>query len=190
MSGNNWQTNINVANVAARNVGGSFVEPATGAYKVKITGTEMYEKEGRQSVKFQTQIVGGDFDGTETRLFIGLDLTKVGNQRSWKTAMLSCGYTADQIDIGDITIGSDSFDGREAFIYYKAKDPNDATSQSDRQFITPQQFATLTGASETPAKAAPAKAATVAKPAAAPAMNVAAPKPTGNAASIRNLLGK
>lgn len=190
MSGNTWQTSINVANVAARNVGGGFAEPATGAYKVKITGTEMYEKEGRQSVKFQTQIVGGDFDGSETRLFIGLDLTKVGNQRSWKTAMLSCGYTADQIDVGDVTIGTDTFDGKEAFIYYKARDPNDATSQSDRQFITPQQYATLTGASESPVKAAPvAKAGLGAKPV-APAMNVTAPKPTGNAASIRNLLGK
>lgn len=186
---NQWNASINVANVAARNVGGGYAEPVTGPYKVKIVSTEMYEKEGRQSVKFQTQIVGGDYDGTETRLFIGLDLSKVGNQRSWKTAMLSCGYTADQIDVGDITIGADSFDGKEAFIYYKAKDANEATSQSDRQFITPQQFATLTGATEAPAPVAKAKiGAPAAK--AAPTMNVtSAPKPSGNAASIRSMLG-
>ncbi len=190
---NQWNASINVANVAARNVGGGYAEPVTGAYKVKIVSTEMYEKEGRQSVKFQTSIVGGDYDGTETRLFIGLDLSKVGNQRSWKTAMLSCGYTADQIDVGDITIGADSFDGKEACIYYKAKDPNDATSQSDRQFITPQQFATLTGATEAPAAPAASAKAKLGAPAAkaAPAMNVtSAPKPSGNAASIRNMLGK
>jgi hypothetical protein len=191
---NQWNASINVANVAARNVGGGYAEPETGPYKVKIVSTEMYEKEGRQSVKFQTAIVGGDFEGTETRLFIGLDLTKVGNQRSWKTAMLSCGYTAEQVDVGDIQIGADTFDGKEAYIYYKARDPNDATSQSDRQFITPQQFATLTGATAAPVAAASAKGkigAPAAKPAAAPAMNVTStPKPSGNAASIRNMLGK
>lgn len=187
----NWQTNINVANVAARNVGGTFVEPPTGAYKVKITGTEMYEKEGRQSVKFQTVISEGEHAGIETRLFIGLDLTKVGNQRSWKTALLSCGYTAEQVDVGDIDISSDTFDGKSAYIYYKAKDANDATSQSDRQFITPDHFAKLATASA-PAASAPALAAPapLAAKAAVPAMNVAPPQPKGGSSALRSMLGK
>lgn len=184
-----WNASINVANVAARNVGGGYAEPETGAYKVKITGTELHEKEGRQSVKFQTQIMGGSFDGSETRIYIGLDLAKVGNQRSWKTALLSCGYDASQIDVGDLSISADTFDGKEAFIYYKAKDPNDSTSQPDKQFITPQQYATLTGATAAPAApAASAKAKLGAT--SAPSMTVTTPQPKGGAASIRNMLGK
>lgn len=191
----NWSANINVASVAARNPGAGYVEPETGAYKVKITETVEYDKNGNKSVRFQTVITEGAFAGVETRLFIGLDTAKMGNLRSWKTAMLSAGYTAAQIETGEIGIGAETFEGREAFIYYKARDVNDPNSQSDRQFITPESYASLTGtevavpaapvAGKT-AKPAAAKASAPA-PAAAPAMNVA-PKPSGG--GLRAMLGK
>ena len=146
-----WNMDVNLAGVAARAPGGTFVEPETGAYKVKITATEAYEKDGKSSVKFQTVIEGGDFAGTEVRLFLGADLSKLGNQRSWKTALLSAGYNAGAIEAGQINIGSKTFDGKTAYIYYKAKDPNDPTSQSNREFITPESYATLSG--EAPAAA-------------------------------------
>jgi hypothetical protein len=192
----NWSAQINVAGVQARNPGAGYVEPETGAYKVNITEAIEYDKDGKKSVRFQTVIAEGPFAGVETRLFIGLDLTKAGNLRSWKTALLSCGYTAAQIETGEIGISEETFNGKEAYIYYKAKDVNDPTSQSDRQFITPESFSSLTGteiavaAAPVAAKAsvkAPAKAAA---PAAAPAMTVtAAPKPAG-AGGLRAMLGK
>lgn len=182
MANGNWTLKANFAGVAERNVGGGFREPETGAYKVTITGTEQNEKEGRSSVKFQTVIKGGDFDGSETRLFLGTDLSKQGNLRSWKTAMLSVGYTAAQIEAGEVEFDSSTFDGKTAYIYYKAKDPNDATSQSDRQFITPEQYQRLVGQSS--GSIAPSAS----KPA-APQMNASAPAPkAGNA--LRNMLGR
>jgi hypothetical protein len=166
----NWNMDVNLAGVAARAPGGAFVEPATGAYKVKITATEAYEKDGKSSVKFQTVIEGGDFGGTEVRLFLGADLSKLGNQRSWKTALLSAGYNAAAIEAGQISIGSKTFEGKTAYVYYKAKDVNDPSSQSNREFITPESYATLSG--EAPAAAASASAA---------------PKPAGGS-KLRNMM--
>jgi hypothetical protein len=177
----NWTLKANFAGVAERNVGGGYKEPETGAYKVKITGTEQNEKEGRSSVKFQTVIAEGDYQGSETRLFLGTDLSKQGNLRSWKTAMLSVGFTSAQIEAGEVEFDSGTFDGKIAYIYYKAKDPNDATSQSDRQFITPEQYQRLVGQSS--GSIAPAKVN------GAPQMTASAPAPkSGNA--LRNMLGR
>lgn len=163
----NWQIdNVNLKDVAARSGPGGYVEPVTGAYKVKITGTEAYQKEDRTSVKFQCVIADGEYQGTEMRLFIGADLSKLGNLRSWKTALLSVGSSADVN-----AIRADQFDGKVAYVYFKAKDPNDAASQSDKQFITPEAYANLTGA---------AKPAASIGTSAAPAMTVAAPQPGGS----------
>ena len=93
---NTWQIeNVDLKDVAARSGPGAYVEPVTGAYKVKITLTEAYQKEDRTSVKFQTVIAEGEYQGTEMRLFIGADLSKLGNLRSWKTAILSVGGNGD-----------------------------------------------------------------------------------------------
>jgi hypothetical protein len=175
---NMWQIDdVNLKDVAARSGPGAYTEPPTGAYKVKITATEAYHKEDKTSVKFQTVIVDGEYAGTEMRLFIGADLSKVGNQRSWKTALLSVGSSADVN-----SIKADQFDGKIAYVYLKAKDPNEATSQSDRQFITPEAFANLTGTQLTQ------KAASVQTVQSAPAMTVA-PQP-GGSSKLRGMLQK
>jgi len=186
MGNTNWSATVNVASVAARNVGGGFTEPTTGAYRVRITETEEYEKDGKKSVKFQTVIAEGEFAGSETRLFIGLDLSKDGNKRSWKTALLSVGIPAAEVDKGDVSIGADTFKDADAFIYYKAKNPDDSTSQSDRQFITPEQFAKLTsegGASASTAAAPAAKSVATASS----AVSVSVPQPSSAAARLRGM---
>jgi hypothetical protein len=172
----------NFAGVAERNVGGGFKEPETGPYKVTITEVEQNEKEGKYSVKFQTIIAEGDFSGSETRLFLGTDLSKPGNLRSWKTALLSVGHKPAQIEAGEIEFDAADMKGKTAFIYYKAKDPNDATSQSDRQFITPEQYQRLVGQnSGSIAGSAPKTTA--------PQMTVSTPKPGGSNA-LRSMLGR
>lgn len=190
----NWSLNINVAGVQARQgVGGGYVEPVTGAYRVKITEAVLYKKDdGKSSVRFQTVFADGEFAGAEQRLYIGTDTTKTGNLRSWKTALLSAGYTSAQVETGAVDISGENFVGREAFVYYKAKDANDPTSQPDRQFITPEAFASFNGEASTTAQAAKAQkvgqlggaSATTAAPAAA---SVPAPKGSG---ALRAMLGK
>ena len=197
MGNTNWSAAINVAGVKERGVAGQYNEPATGAYKVKITGTEEYEKNGSVSVQVQTVIVGGEYDGSETRIYLGLDLSKPGNQRSWRSALLSIGFSPADLDAGTITVGAETLNGAEAFIYYTAKDKDDASSQSQRNFITPSQYEQLTASSAPTAPAVNAPAARTVAPAvpsaavaastngAAPAMNV--PQPTGAAARLRGM---
>lgn len=179
-----WQIeNVNLDGVAARTGPGAYVEPETGPYAVKITGTEAYEKEGKTSVKFQCVIDESEFAGSETRIFIGTDLSKVGNQRSWKTALLSVGQRAD----GTLNIAATQFDGKRAYIYYKAKDPNDASSQSERTFITPEAYQTLKA--NAPGAPAPASAPAPATPApaASGSASTAAPAPSGGG-RLRSLI--
>lgn len=176
---------VNLAGVAARNAGGGgYVEPVTGAYKVRIAGTEQYQKEDRVSIRFQTMIEEGEYAGTEMRLFIGTDLSKVGNQRSWKTALLSAGVNSNVIESGNLrNLSSDQFDGKIAYVYFRAKDSNDPSSQSDKQFITPESYASLTGNQMT--NRGSTAATTIS---ANPAMNVAAAPQPGGSSKLRGML--
>lgn len=185
MGNANWSAVVNVAGVSERGTKGNFKEPETGAYKVRITGTEQYEKDGKQSVMFQTVIVGGDFDGSETRVYCGLDLSRPGNQRSWRAALASIGIDAATLDKGDLNVGADTFKDAEAFIYYERKERGeDGKSQSDRSFITPAQYASLTADSSPTAPAT--RPVTAAKPSASvPSMTV--PQPTNAAARLRGM---
>lgn len=180
-----WNKTINVAGAGVRGVGATYTEPSTGAYKVKITKTEPHEKDGVvSSIRFSTSVVGTEFEGTDIRIFIGLDDTKEGNRKSWRTALLSAGYIPAQIDAGEVEMGPDTFESKIAYLYYKAKDANDATSQSDRRFITPEAYASLMGTvAET--TDAPGKTATKST---VPSVTVAA-KPAG-AGGLRAMLGK
>ncbi len=180
MSTNTWSANLNLSGVAARNVGAGYTKPVTGAYKVKIVGTEPNKNENTgevKSVRFKTIVTEGDFAGTEIRVFIGLDTTKPGNLRSWKTAMLSAGYQAAEIEAGEVQIGETTFQDKDAFVYFKAADTNaNAEAQDDRQFITPSQFNELN------------KGKAVSASSSVPSMTVAAPKPASS--GLRSMLGK
>lgn len=172
--------NVNLTGVAARNAaGGGYTEPATGAYKVRIVETQPYQKEDRTSIRFQTVIEDSEFAGAEMRLFIGTDLSKVGNQRTWKTALLSAGINPTIIENGNLkNITADMFDNKVAYVYYKARDVNAPESQPDKQFITAESYASLSGN----AVAGTTKVGTT------PAMNVAAAPQPGGSNKLRGML--
>lgn len=180
--------NVNLAGVPVRNTGGSggYAEPTTGAYKVKITNSDVYTKEGGDStsIRFQCVIADGDFAGTELRVYIGTDLTKVGLQRSWKTALLSAGMNGNLIENGNIgVLSADQFDGKMAYIYYKAKDVNAGIAYPSREFITPDAYAALH--SETLAQRGSTNVATVTT---TPVMNVAAAPQPGGSTKLRGMI--
>lgn len=167
----------NLSGVGVRTGGTGFTEPTTGAYRVTVTEVTPYEKDGAvNSVRFQTVISDGEFAGSEVRVFIGTDLSKQGNQKSWRTALISTGKSAAQVDTLKAWEDGD-FINKSAFIYYKAKNSDDATSQPDKYFITPDAYANHTGGA-----AQASKAATLASP----AMSVAKP----NGAGVRGILNR
>jgi hypothetical protein len=183
MSTSTWSTTLNLAGVAARNVGTGYSKPATGAYKVKIVAAEPNKNNDTgevKSVKFQTIITEGEYAGLEVRVYLGLDTSKPGNLRSWKTAMLSVGYQTSQIEAGDITISDELFVNKEAYVYFKAADGNTPESQDERQFITSVQYNDLNKSKV---------GSTISASASVPSMTVAAPKPSAGA-GLRNMLGK
>lgn len=141
MSSTTWQFEANFDGVAARN-GAASVTPATGAYEVTISEAAGYEKDGAiNSVCFKTFVNEGEFKGAEVRIFIGTDLSKAGNQRSWKTALLSCGLNPQ----GKVSFAESTFKGKKAYVYFKAKDADNETSQPEKYFITPEAFTSLQG---------------------------------------------
>lgn len=186
-----WNLKATFSGVTARQgVGGSgFVQPTTGAYKVKITeAIKNIKEDGKESIRFQTVFIGGDFEGVEQRIYVGCDISKAGNLRSWKTALHSAGYSAAQLETGEIDLGPETFVGREAFVYYKAKDENDPTSQPDRQFITPESYASFHGEAVVVSNAAKS-AVTGVVAGKLGAVTAAAPKPSASGA-LKAMLGR
>lgn len=126
---------------AKRGPGGSGEPTVSNAYKVIINSVKGHAKKDSDgsvtSVEFKAALVDGDFAGYVAQMYIGLDTTKEGNRRSWRTALLSAGYTEAEVDGGEITLTPETFEGREAWIFYQARDLNDKGSQSDKYFITP-----------------------------------------------------
>lgn len=169
----------NFTDVDVRNPGpkGGRRPLETGAYKVKITGVTENIREGEMEAKsymVQTVVVGGDYDGSETRLYLGKDLQKQGNIRSWKAALLSIGTKPAALEGGSIRFDTDDLVNKTAYIYFKAKDENDPTSQPNREFITPESYNSITGNTGVTMKAAPTMA----------------PAPAKGGSQLKNMLGR
>jgi hypothetical protein len=163
----------NFANVTARN-GAATQTPVTGAYEVTISHAGPHKKEDgtTASILFDGTIVGGDYAGSVIKVWVGTDLSKAGNNRSWKTALLSIGTPSSQVD-GPLRYGEATFKGKKAFMYFKAKEEGVENSQRESYFITPDAFASLKGnASQVASGSVP---------------QVSVQKPNGG--SVRSLLG-
>lgn len=140
-----WEMEGNFSDVSARN-GAANVTPATGAYEVVIASAGPHKKEDGSvaSIVFDGSIVGGDFGGSTIKVWVGTDITKAGNKRSWKTALLSIGTPQSQVD-GPLRFNEATFKGKKAYLYFKAKEEGVENSQRESYFITPDAFASLKG---------------------------------------------
>lgn len=169
-----WSLGMNLSDAKARTgVPGTFTEPTTGAYKAVIKYTEPHTASGSNtvgSIMVQLGITEGEFTGVESRIYLGTDVAKAGNKNAWKTALLSAGFAESDLAVGEVEITSDMLDGKEVFVYVKAKDSNDPNSQSDRSFIIESVYNQLVSGDQ----AAPAAAA-----APAPQLQVTPPKGGG-----------
>jgi hypothetical protein len=196
-----FKFNVNLTGAGERKGPSGAAIPVTGPYKVElVTEPKLYTKQGESdpsSLLFDCTVAdGGEFDGYVAKIYIGLDFSKEGNRRGLRTALLSSGYSPDQIDGGEIEISPELFTGKSAHIFIQAGDPNDKTSQTSKYFITPEGYERLKAQAAT-APAAGANTVTVTgtatmKPAAAPVVTPAAavaakPKVGGG---LKAMLGK
>lgn len=170
---------VNLSGDTARNAGADFSKMPTGAYKVTIT--EVADHPNGNSKQIQTVIAAGEFSGAQQRVFLGNDFTKTGNRRSLRGALLSVGVPAAKLDAGDYGFSWDAqFNGKTGYIYFTAKDENDANSQSKREFITPeayQQFSKSSSASVTTTNEA------------GPSLNVGSVPQPGSMGKLRGMIG-
>lgn len=179
---------VNLAGAGVQRAVSSGSMLKTGPYKVTISAIEEHttQKDGetRKSYKVVAKVTDGDYAGNEQWLYLGTDFNKDGVRKQWRTLLLSCGYTAEQVDQKNLKLTDSLFLGQEACIYFKEKDQNDPTSQPDRKFIALSEYESLIGGTEVvaaPVGNSPVKAAV-------PAMTMT-PKPAG-AAGLRAMIGK
>ena len=181
------EINVDLRDVKERSGIPGGVKLETGAYKIKILAAEGYEKDGSvNSIKFETRVVGGDFDGATPWVFVGIDFEKEANRATFKTALISAGKSVAELNSAPVSLDLSWFKDREAFVYVKQGDPN-AQKEGDRRdrvsFITPDAYARFLGESA---------ASTTKNPAVVAQTQVAAgaaARPAG-ANNLRAMLGK
>lgn len=193
-----FKFNVNLTGAGERKGPSGAAIPVTGPYKVEIAEPKLYTKQGEaeaSSLLFDCTVQdGGEFDGYVAKIYIGLDFSKDGNRRGLRTALLSAGYTAEQIDGGDIDITPDLFVGKSAHIFIQAGDPNDKTAQTSKYFITPEGYERLknnAAATDSTVSVKTTMVATkpaVSAPAVTPAAAVAAKPKVGG--GLKAMLGK
>lgn len=180
---------VNLAGAGVQSATGGGGMLTTGAYRVQITAIEDHTAKGEtesKSYKVSAKVIDGEFAGNVQYLYLGKDFSKDGVRKQWRTLLLSCGYTAEQVDQKNLKLSDALFLNQPAAIYFKAKDPNDPTSQPDRRFIALSEYETLVG--DATVSNATIATSPVATQAAVPAMTMT-PKPAG-AAGLRAMIGK
>jgi hypothetical protein len=135
-----WEFNLNVSGVAAP-TGFKAMEVPEGYYKVMISDCYVNPERNANRVVFKVTISDGTFTGqirtTGMNKPTGPD---DGVRHYWRGALESCGYTAAQLDAGQIAIAPASFMNRPAFMYYAPKGHNG--SQWEKvEFLTDVDFA-------------------------------------------------
>lgn len=174
----------NFADAKARKGAGGGQQLVTGYYKAKTISKDPNSKP--TSVLIQLELIEPGFEGIQRRVYLGTDASKAGNKNSWYTAALSHQlYTPEDMQTGEeIAIDEADFVDRECVIYVKAKDPNDANSKDDVQFVTPEAYEEGKAAQESSA-AAETETETVEEAPAAPAKPAAKPAPAKPAVAAK-----
>lgn len=150
-----WSFDINVAGLTAPTGGRSLPE---GYYKGKVT--DMYlrpEDAGRVQIKVTVQ--DGEFSGVVRTNGINIPKSAEDNvRRVWRGLAESCGYTAAQLDQGQLKFTPQVFLGRECYFFYSPKASEGGRSEYETFIFLPQAEWTKQKAAYVP------KAANVAAP--------------------------
>jgi hypothetical protein len=166
----------------------------TGAYAVRIDSvTQKPAKEAgaMPSLQFDcTVIEGGEFQGRTVSLYAGTDLTKKGNQNTFKTILASCGARPESFN-QQLDLGPASFQGRNAYIHVQAK-PEGSQEYDERRFVVVDVYQKVKANGNVAATAAHPTTAGVPQlgaPAGIPAMGAGIPQPSNGVAGLGNALG-
>ena len=157
-----FSLNLNVAGVSAATGGAELLD---GYYKAVVS--DMYiapEKANRVVIK--VRVSEGPNTGAVRTTGLNLPSSDSDGVRAyWRALLESVGYTAAQLDNGQVTLGPDAIVGRTAHIFYQGKNEAEGRQYDRVSFFPPALW--LTSSASYQPEVRPATVASA--PAAAPA---------------------
>lgn len=133
----NFSFNLNVSGIAAP-TGSKDLDVPEGFYKALISDCYINPEKNRGRVILKLNISEGTFRGVVRT--DGLSVPKGADDKVryyWRGLLESAGYTAAQLDNGEIVIGPDTCKGREVTIHYSPKGPNGNGTDYDKVTYLP-----------------------------------------------------
>lgn len=143
-----WVLAVNVAGVKPMEPG--FPKIPTGAYAcvVKDTNQKASSTPGNPpNIEVEGVITEeGEAKGIPIRMFLGTDLTKDGNKKSWRSFLLGVGASPAILDQQTLNLSDELLVGKTFYIYNKqapegAKRDDGKPAYDDRTFIAPDYYA-------------------------------------------------
>ena len=134
--------NANFAEVTPVTSGGA--QPEQGVYTVTIGDIEL--RPSKNNAQLKRAMIRFDVQGFKG--VIWLNNPYEGNSadknsfylRMWRSCLEACGYTADQLNSGEVQIGPDTIKGKSAQVYFI---PSDGDEYPDIRFVTPDQASAI-----------------------------------------------
>lgn len=177
--GGKWSISLNLAGVTVRDPTQQGLP--TGIYKVLLNDSDITQSDDPSkgpSVKLTCIVQEGEHKGAEVFVWMGLDASKKGVQRSWKTLLASVGAPPAMLE-GPITIAPESLQGKLGTLYIRAKNPDEKEGYDQRDFVTADMATKILASLKATEAAVPANGA----PAGAPQAGAATPQPTAGGAA-------
>lgn len=114
-----WNLSLNVAGIAAYDPT-KFANVPTDIYEVEITGSEEKEKDGKKRIEFEvSHLAGTPYAGATHKVFMHLDLTKMGNKSRWRALMENIAKDPANLEKGEISVSAEKFQGKRVTVYIK-----------------------------------------------------------------------
>lgn len=130
-----FSVNINLGGITAPTGMGNTQVPE-GYYRAVVDDMYVNPDRNPNRVVIKLKLTDAPFAGVIRTDGLNLPKTEEDKVRFyWRALAESAGYTAAQLDAGEITLGRGSFHGKQVFIHYNPKDSATNTTGWDRTFF-------------------------------------------------------
>lgn len=134
-----WSFDVDLVGLPAPT--GQNAELPVGFYEVKITDTYINKDRNANRVIFKFEVSKGPFAGTMRTDGLGIPSSAEDKVRYyWRARAESVGYTAAQLDDGEVTLSPKIFTGKTAFIKYSPGD-KEAGIYQEILWLSPAEWA-------------------------------------------------
>ena len=148
-----WRFSINLSGVAAP-TGRKNLEVPEGYYKVMVSDAYINPERNKNRVVFKLTVTEGPFTGAVRTTGMNMPTGAEDNVRHyWRGLAESTGYSATELDAGEIELGVDTFTNREGYIHFVPKSDDSQWEKVD--FLSPVEWTQQSQAFELRSSAAP-----------------------------------